>query len=136
MEGKICYQSIGTLLKALSALLGEDHLLPDKSIIKQAVEFVIHKKGVDIVISLDDNHILPHNKIWEIFARKDFIPYFLQKKETASSYLFLLINSPHTLEESTLGSHSQDQSRYKHHHKRRILAELYTLCSFHSASLE
>lgn len=94
------------------------------------------KKGVDIVISLDDNHILPHNKIWEIFARKDFIPYFLQKKETASSHLFLLINLPHTLEESTLGSHSQDQSRYKHHHKRRILAELYTLCSFHSASLE
>ena len=66
------------------------------------------KKGVDIVISLDDNHILPHNKIWEIFARKDFIPYFLQKKETASSHLFLLINLPHTLEESTLGSHSQD----------------------------
>lgn len=80
MEGKICYQSIGTLFKALSALLGEDHLLPDKSIMKQAVEFVIHKKGVDIVISLDDNNILPHNKIWEIFARKDFIPYFLQKK--------------------------------------------------------
>lgn len=36
---KICYQSIGTLLKALSAFLGEDHLLPDKSIKKQAVEF-------------------------------------------------------------------------------------------------